>query len=220
MQCLGKHLQGNNIRMCLNDFSGFLFRAQPSLMTLESSATIMDAIFASPDEETRGRLLRIMQEFLVSEAAKHSAKEKGAIFPICRIPHRNLHYQQRMPKAKQRTVMSIWKNLLETQTDSQIRGMSSAMLNRTILTMCSSSVSSAIVQRYLSPILEAALSQHVTIQAVAIDVLSFTIKQGLAHPLQVRSLPNEKVYLLTLFIVFPCDCGPRNKCKCTAECTG
>ena len=46
-------------------------------MTLEQSATIMDAIFASPDEESRGRLLRIMQEFLVSEAAKHSVKEKG-----------------------------------------------------------------------------------------------------------------------------------------------
>lgn len=46
-------------------------------------------------------------------------------------------------------------------------------------------VSSAIVQRYLGPILDAALSQHPQIQAAAIDVLSFTIKQGLAHPLQV-----------------------------------
>lgn len=46
-------------------------------MTLESSATIMDAIFSSSDEESRGRLLRIMQEFLMSEAAKHTAKEKG-----------------------------------------------------------------------------------------------------------------------------------------------
>lgn len=48
-------------------------------MTLEQSQTIMDAIFASPEEEGRGRLLRIMQDFLVSEAAKHSAKEKGAL---------------------------------------------------------------------------------------------------------------------------------------------
>ena len=47
-------------------------------MTLDSSATIMDAIFSSPDEESRGRLLRIMQEFLVSEATKHTAKEKGS----------------------------------------------------------------------------------------------------------------------------------------------
>jgi cohesin loading factor subunit SCC2 len=50
------------------------------------------------------------------------------------------------------------------------------------------SVSSAVVQRYLGPILEAALSQHLQIQAVAIDVLSFTIKQGLAHPLQVLTI--------------------------------
>jgi hypothetical protein len=47
------------------------------------------------------------------------------------------------------------------------------------------SVSSAIVQRYLGHILDAALSQSPQIQATAIDVLSFTVKQGLAHPLQV-----------------------------------
>jgi hypothetical protein len=63
----------------MNATTGFLFRAQPSLMTLDRSAAIMDAIFASSDEESRGRLLRIMQEFLVSEAAKHSTKEKGTI---------------------------------------------------------------------------------------------------------------------------------------------
>jgi cohesin loading factor subunit SCC2 len=57
--------------------SGFLFRTQPTLMTLESSAMIMDATFASQEEEGRARLLKIMQEFLVSEAAKHTQKEKG-----------------------------------------------------------------------------------------------------------------------------------------------
>jgi cohesin loading factor subunit SCC2 len=46
-------------------------------MTLESSAMIMDATFASQEEEGRARLLKIMQEFLVSEAAKHTQKEKG-----------------------------------------------------------------------------------------------------------------------------------------------
>lgn len=45
-------------------------------------------------------------------------------------------------------------------------------------------MSSAIVQRYLDHVLEAALSPNTQIQAVAIDVLSFTVKQGLAHPLQ------------------------------------
>lgn len=49
----------------------------------------------------------------------------------------------------------------------------------------SNRVSSAVVQRYISPILEAALSQNPQIQAVAVDILTFTVKQGLAHPLQV-----------------------------------
>lgn len=51
-------------------------------MTLDRSANIMDAIFASPEEESRGRLLRIIQEFLLSEAAKHSAKEKGTVISL------------------------------------------------------------------------------------------------------------------------------------------
>ncbi len=45
-------------------------------------------------------------------------------------------------------------------------------------------MSSAIVQRYLDKILEAALSQNAQIQGAAVDILTFTIKQGLAHPLQ------------------------------------
>jgi hypothetical protein len=48
------------------------------------------------------------------------------------------------------------------------------------------SVGSTIVQRYLHQILEAAL--HVQTQYVAMDILSFTVKQGLAHPIQVRFL--------------------------------
>ena len=57
---------------------GFLFRAQPSLLTAEPSSQIMDDIFASNDEDARSRLLKIMQEFLVAEAEKHAAKEKDA----------------------------------------------------------------------------------------------------------------------------------------------
>jgi cohesin loading factor subunit SCC2 len=46
-------------------------------MTKERSASVMDAIFASPEEDGKGRILRIMQEFLVSESEKNSAKLKG-----------------------------------------------------------------------------------------------------------------------------------------------
>ncbi|KAF8158512.1 hypothetical protein B0H34DRAFT_797892 [Crassisporium funariophilum] len=128
---------------------GFLFRAQPTLMTLERSATIMDEIFAAPEEEGRGRLLKIMQDFLVSEASKHSAKEKES------------------SKSKSKPTDVNMEELVGN-TDG----------------FADSGVSSAIVQRYLDHVLEAALSQNISIQGVAIDVLSFTIKQGLAHPLQ------------------------------------
>ena len=62
---------------------GFLFRAQPSLMTLEPSMRIMDKIFQSDSDETKGRMLKILHDFLASEASKHAEmeKEKGAILP-------------------------------------------------------------------------------------------------------------------------------------------
>lgn len=130
---------------------GFLFRTQPTLMTLESSAMIMDATFASQEEEGRARLLKIMQEFLVSEAAKHTQKEKGKAGGKCNPAATDVNMEE-----------------LVGNTDG----------------FADSGVSSAIVQRYLDPILDAALSQHPQTQGAAVDILSFTIKQGLAHPLQ------------------------------------
>ncbi|KAG2115459.1 hypothetical protein DEU56DRAFT_932992 [Suillus clintonianus] len=127
---------------------GFLFRAQPTLMTLGRSASIMDDIFHSSDLESRGRLLRIMHDFLVSESMKHHEEQKGGT------------------KGKQGGVVDMAE--LVGNTDG----------------FADSGVSSAVVQRYISSILDAALSQNSQIQNVAVDILSFTIKQGLAHPLQ------------------------------------
>ncbi|KZT19995.1 ARM repeat-containing protein [Neolentinus lepideus HHB14362 ss-1] len=128
---------------------GFLFRAQPTLMTLESSASVMDDIFGAVEEEPRARLLKIIQDFLISEATKHSSKEKE--------------------NAKSKSARSaVNMEELIGNTDG----------------FADSGVSSAVVQRYLDPILQAALSQNVQVQAPAVDILSFTIKQGLAHPLQ------------------------------------
>jgi len=62
---------------------GFLFRAQPTLMTKPRSASIMDDIFSSPEDDGKGRLLKIMQEFLVSESEKHSARLKGELSNSC-----------------------------------------------------------------------------------------------------------------------------------------
>ncbi|KAJ3525731.1 hypothetical protein NMY22_g10453 [Coprinellus aureogranulatus] len=128
---------------------GFLFRAQPTLMTQEPSAEIMDAIFNSDDEEGHCRLLKIMQNFLVSESEKHSAKEKES------------------SKSKTKAGDVNMEELVGN-TDG----------------FADSGVSSAIVQRYLQKILDAALHTNTIIQSAALDVLTFTIKQGLAHPLQ------------------------------------
>ncbi|KAF8507524.1 hypothetical protein BU17DRAFT_57352 [Hysterangium stoloniferum] len=127
----------------------FLFRAYPTLMTLESSATIMDAIFSSPEEEARGRLLKIMQDFLITESTKQSAHEKAA--------HKTKNTQSKVNMEE-----------LVGNTDG----------------FADSGVSSAIVQRYLPQILEAAMTRNVQMQAAAVDILGFTVKQGLAHPLQ------------------------------------
>ncbi|PCH40319.1 hypothetical protein WOLCODRAFT_67627 [Wolfiporia cocos MD-104 SS10] len=149
----GKYREGG-LRARILHCLGFLFRAQPALMTADSSAAIMDDIFSSQDEEARGRLLKIIQDFLISEASKHAAKEKASA------------------KAK---------SAQEEVNMEELVGNTDGFAD--------SGVSSAVVQRYLDPILKAALSQSAQIQSAAVDILTFTIKQGLAHPLQARSFP-------------------------------
>ncbi|KAG8907886.1 Sister chromatid cohesion protein 2 [Tulasnella sp. 403] len=126
---------------------GYLYRAQPTLMTRPQSAAMMDAVFESTDEEAKGRLLKIMQGFLIAESEKHAALQKA-----------------KRPK----TAKPVNMEELVGNTDG----------------FAESGVSSAIVQRYLPQILEAALHVQLRIQAVAVDILGFTIRQGLAHPLQ------------------------------------
>ncbi|KZW01563.1 hypothetical protein EXIGLDRAFT_738517 [Exidia glandulosa HHB12029] len=126
---------------------GFLFRAYPTLMTIESSAEMMDAIFASPEEDVRGRLLKIIQDFLISEAVKHSAREK---------------------ESKSKDVVAVNMDKLVGNTHD----------------FAESGVAAAIVQRYLPQILDAAVTKNVQVQNSAMDILTFTVKQGLAHPLQ------------------------------------
>ncbi|THG98726.1 hypothetical protein EW145_g7376 [Phellinidium pouzarii] len=115
----------NSIRGRLLVCLGSLFRAQPTLMTLESSATMMDAIFASSEEE-------------------------------------------KLTKNKV-TALSASVNMEELVGNTH--------------GFAESGVSSAVVQRYLVQIIDAALSPLSQIQTPAVDILSYTIKQGLAHPL-------------------------------------
>jgi cohesin loading factor subunit SCC2 len=64
-------------------------------------------------------------------------------------------------------------------------------------------VSSAVVQRYLPQILDASLGSNTTVQNAAVDILGFTIRQGLAHPLQVCEPSLNEWLLLT-----PNECLP------------
>ncbi|KAG9123567.1 Sister chromatid cohesion protein 2 [Ceratobasidium sp. 392] len=125
---------------------GYLFRAHPSLLTHDDSAEMMDAIFASPQEDAQARLLKIMQDFLLSEASKHSNATSN-----------------NKPKKG-----AVNMDELIGNTDG----------------FADSGVSSAIIQRYLTQILSSALSPNRLIQTPAVDILSFTVRQGLAHPLQ------------------------------------
>ncbi|KAG8814407.1 Sister chromatid cohesion protein 2 [Serendipita sp. 401] len=135
----------NRILQCL----GFMFRAYPTLMTHPTSADMMDQIFASDDYDIKGKLLKILQDFLSFESAKHSAQEKAAL-------------------ADKGAAKGVDMEAFVGNTHG----------------FAESGVSSAIVQRYLPQILDAALVNNQQIQNSAVDILGFTIKQGLAHPLQ------------------------------------
>ncbi|KAG8832210.1 Sister chromatid cohesion protein 2 [Serendipita sp. 399] len=134
----------NRILQCL----GFMFRAYPTLMTHPTSADMMDQIFASDDNDVKGKLLKILQDFLSFESAKHSAQEKAAL-----------------------TDKTVGHSVDMEAFVGNTHGFAE------------SGVSSAIVQRYLRQILDAALVNNPQIQNSAVDILGFTIKQGLAHPL-------------------------------------
>lgn len=47
-------------------------------MTTDDSAALMDDVFTSEDLEARYRLLKIIQDFLMSESSKFMAHEKSA----------------------------------------------------------------------------------------------------------------------------------------------
>uniref|UniRef100_D8PZC4 Sister chromatid cohesion protein n=1 Tax=Schizophyllum commune (strain H4-8 / FGSC 9210) TaxID=578458 RepID=D8PZC4_SCHCM len=144
---------------------GFLFRAYPTLMSTQDSAVIMDKVFSGDDEEARARILRIMQEFLQSQEQKHAMQERES--------------------QKAGGASDVNMDELVGNTD----GFADSGYVRSIVYHCTDAhkarrVASAVVQRYLDHVLTAALSQNPVIQSPAIDVLSFTVKQGLAHPLQ------------------------------------
>lgn len=78
-------------------------------------------------------------------------------------------------------------SLLVTRMASRSLGMCSLTVLMITNLSLSNSVSSAVIQRYLQQVLDAALSANTQIQSSAVEILSYTIKQGLAHPLLVSN---------------------------------
>lgn len=107
LQCLGT-FPGRTLFLTITrilSLVGFLFRAQPILMTLESTAVIMDDIFASSLDELRARLLKIIQDFLMSEASKHNAKEKEK-GKNCFLSNTAVYWPNRVGTVKQQVTSS------------------------------------------------------------------------------------------------------------------
>jgi cohesin loading factor subunit SCC2 len=48
-------------------------------MLADSSTMLMDAIMSSKDEDMRGRLLKLIQEFLLSQLTQHAEKQRSMI---------------------------------------------------------------------------------------------------------------------------------------------
>lgn len=99
LQCLGKHFYLVHYAVT-QPLPGFLFRAQPALLTADTSSRIMDDIFSSSDEDARGRLLKIMQDFLVSEADKHAVLQKEKGWLLDDYPGTHTHFALTVSKSK------------------------------------------------------------------------------------------------------------------------
>jgi hypothetical protein len=103
---------------------------------------------------------------------------------------------QRLLASSRQLRRSTWPNLLVTPKDSQSLGVFCGFVEaHTAYSF--RRVSSAVVQRYLPQILDASLGGNTTVQNAAVDILGFTIRQGLAHPLQVSKARLNQCFSLT-----------------------
>lgn len=134
---------------------GSLFHAYPALVLREEATEWMDQVFKSNDQEGQARLLKVIHDFLVSEAEKRAA---GKVDPDI-------------------------KALIGSSQDLTESGWVALLLMWCLAN--NESVSTSVVQRNINAVLQGARSSHPALQDAALEVLTFTVKQGLHHPLQV-----------------------------------
>ncbi|KEI37889.1 uncharacterized protein L969DRAFT_554447 [Mixia osmundae IAM 14324] len=107
------------------------------------------------------------------------------------------------PSEPQTRALRIMLDVLNDQADANAQ-LSDDMLDSVDLdkltgaknNFAESSIASALVQRYLPVILEACVALDVHLQAAAVDMVGYTVQQGLCHPMQC---------LATLIALESCD---------------
>lgn len=136
---------------------GFIFRAHPTLMTRPSLTAMMDGIFASGSLQDRATLLKIILDFLSADALRRNPDNAVVTAGTGRRKPEN-------PDAG-----SVDMTVLVGNTE----------------TFADTGVGSAMMQRYSEDVLKATLEvSNPLLQRTAIDILRFTVLQGLSHPIQ------------------------------------
>ncbi|CAO1632103.1 unnamed protein product [Parajaminaea phylloscopi] len=141
---------------------GYLFRGFPLLMIQDEGMQVMNSVFAANQSAETERLLRIMLDFLDSDVEQRAPEKAEAAAAVAAVRERAL------PR----------KGPASNSVDmSELVGNTS--------TFADSGVSSVLVQRYLEPILRAAVNVKApSVQRPALDIVKFVVTQGLTHPLQ------------------------------------
>ncbi|GAA5983631.1 hypothetical protein JCM10908_000358 [Rhodotorula pacifica] len=134
---------------------GFVFRTHPVLMINEASTNIIDAVFDAPEIAPRLQLLRIIQDFLLSQEQVQAAAAAATT----------------RPKTKQKSGGAASNGVEMDELVGNVEGFAE------------SGVASAVAQRYLRRINEAALSHHIALQRIAVDLLSAIARSGFSHPI-------------------------------------
>ncbi len=136
---------------------GFIFRAHPTLMTRPSITDMMDGIFATGSLQDRATLLKIMLDFLSADALRRNPDNAVV----------NVGTGRRKPENPD--AGSVDMTVLVGNTE----------------TFADTGVGSAMMQRYSEDVLKATLEvSNASLQRTAIDILRFTVLQGLSHPIQ------------------------------------
>ncbi|SAM85354.1 related to proline-rich protein required for meiotic chromosome condensation and synapsis [Ustilago bromivora] len=136
---------------------GFIFRAYPTLMTQQSMTAMMDDIFASGLLQDRATLLKIILDFLSADSSRRNPDNAVV----------NVGTGRRKPEKPD--AGSVDMTILVGNTE----------------TFADTGVGSAMMQRYSEDVLKATLEiSNPSLQRTAIDILRFTVLQGLSHPIQ------------------------------------